>query len=157
MHLYPAAIAWQHVAVPRAKTPGAPGSTPRRDVRLLLEVRAAEDAAAALDGKPGGGAGEAGKEGTVVEDASSAGGAAGNPGKTPQKSMPALRAELAHRLALHYLVAYRCAPHTVKANACTNLMSFGLCRLPSSGNCIGTCCPDVTASILPLHAPLPVR
>ena len=39
VHLYPAAIAWQHVAVPRAKVPGAPGSTPRRDVRLLLEAR----------------------------------------------------------------------------------------------------------------------
>ena len=38
VHLYPAAVAWQHVAVPRAKTPGAPGSTPRRDLRLLLEV-----------------------------------------------------------------------------------------------------------------------
>ena len=33
----------------------------------------------------------------------------GSPGKTPRKSMPALRAELAHRLALHYVAAYRCA------------------------------------------------
>ena len=98
VHLYPAAVSWQHVAVPRAKTPGAPGSTPRRDVRLLLEVRAAEDAAA-VTGDDIGGLGATGEDRATTA----------SPGKTPQKSMPALRAELAHRLALHYMATYRCA------------------------------------------------
>lgn len=86
--LYPESIAWQHVAIPRSKVPGTPGSNTRCDVFLVVEVRS--DEAAAL---------------RSPSDVAAATASA----DTPQKSMLALRAEMAHRLALHYQRAYQCA------------------------------------------------
>ena len=68
---------------------------------ISKQVRAAEDAAADEGGDGGG------RRMSVAERSGS--GPVGSPGKTPQKSMPALRAELAHRLAVHYVTSYRCA------------------------------------------------
>ena len=105
--MYPESICWQHVEVPRSKTPGAPGSSTRCDVHLVLEVRSDEAAAAQQAAAPA--AAPAGVEGTPAK----AGAREGVPSpaaETPQKSMLALRAEMAHRLALHYRAAYQCAP-----------------------------------------------
>ena len=85
--LYPESIAWQHVAIPRSKSPAVLGSNRRCDVFLVVEVRS--DEAAALRSPPDIAAGI----------------------DTPQKSMLALRAEMAHRLALHYRAAYQYAPN----------------------------------------------
>lgn len=118
--LYPESIAWQHVAVPRAKTPGAPGSSTRCDVHLVLEVRS-DEAAAAQQAPPWpvAPAAAVAAEGTPAKPAGgeAAEGAPAAAADTPQKSMLALRAEMAHRLAMHYRAAYECASGRAPFNA----------------------------------------